>query len=142
MSEQPSRTYCNPLPLPAYPPGMLLHHRQDLSQSWWGDRSQDFRETGDPTVIYHEGAWYLFPSCGMAWKSEDFVHWIYHPTGPKKIGYAPTVVRYRDRFLMTAQTRSVWHAPHPLGPWEDLGPVRDEQGAPTQWWGTDALRGR
>ena len=90
-----SGTYCNPLPLPDYPRGMLSH---DKTRSWgWLRRERmDFRETADPSVIYHEGKWYLYPSCGMAFVSEDFVTWTHHRVEPYKPGYAPTVVVHPD----------------------------------------------
>jgi hypothetical protein len=119
--------------LPNYPAGKFQNRREPGAE-WWGDQTQDYRETGDPSVIYHDGAWYLFPSCGMAWRSEDFVNWTYHPTGPEHIGYAPTVVKCHDKFLLTAQTDTIWEAPHPLGPWVELGCVKDVEGSPTQWW--------
>ena len=50
------KTYCNPTPLPDYPIGRTCYYRNlDIH----------FRETADPSVIYEDGKWYLYSSCGM-----------------------------------------------------------------------------
>jgi xylan 1,4-beta-xylosidase len=127
------RTWCNPLPLPDYPRGKFTFDKNAFS-GFVGGVKRDFRETGDPTVIFYKDAWYLFPSCAMAWRSEDGVNWTYHPIEPSDIGYAPTVAQKGDTFYLTAQSDRVWSAPHPLGPWKVLGPIKDETGKPTRWW--------
>ena len=53
-----TKTYCNPIPLPDYPLG------RNCFNTGWKHRA-DFRETADPTVIYEDVKWYLYPSCGM-----------------------------------------------------------------------------
>ena len=60
------KTYCNPTPLPDYPIGRSCFYR---------DKEITFRETADPSVIYEDGKWYLYSSCGMAYWTEDFIHW-------------------------------------------------------------------
>lgn len=130
------KTYCNPIPVPSYPRGKYTRPPHDHAGAWgWLQAAPaDFRELADPTVLWHEGRWYLYPSCDMAWVSEDFVAWTHHPIAPADIGYAPTVVRHRDRFLLTASRAGIWEAPHPLGPWREIGPMRTPLGAPPESW--------
>lgn len=107
-----TKTYCNPLPIPDYPIG-----RRCL-----GDESiPDFRELADPTVLYYEGKWYLYPSCGMAWVSGDFINWEHIRIDPYDFGYAPTVVYHRGKFYMTACLADVRVSDSPLGPFEPIG---------------------
>ncbi len=90
------KTYCNPLVLPNYPRGRNSHNKA-TDPNFKHVTPRDYRETADPTVLYHEGKWYLYPSCGMAYVSEDFVTWQHHPTEPPDVGYAPTVAVFRVR---------------------------------------------
>ncbi|MBC8009049.1 MAG: family 43 glycosylhydrolase, partial [Burkholderiales bacterium] len=129
-------TYCNPLTIPSYPRGKYTFAPYNRPEAWgWlQEAPRDFRELADPTVLWHEGRWYLFPSCGMAWVSEDFVTWTHHPIEPFDAGYAPTVAHYRGRFLMTASKAGLWEAPHPLGPWRHVGPIVTPSGAAPESW--------
>jgi xylan 1,4-beta-xylosidase len=121
-------TYCNPLPLPDYQRGEIFRR---------GYIGPDFREMADPTVIRFEGRWYLFPSCGMLWHSDNMVDWTFRPIEPFNFGYAPTVVQRKDWLYLTAcggnpySEGAIWRARHPFGPWEKMGkPGRDEDGNP------------
>ena len=62
----------------------------------------DYRETADPTVIYEDGKWYLYPSCGMAYWTEDFCTWNHAKIEPYDCGYAPTVVKHKGKFYLCA----------------------------------------
>ena len=53
------KTYCNPLPVPDYPIGRHVPNEVGKFPAW--------RELADPTVVYEDGVWYLYPSCGMVW---------------------------------------------------------------------------
>ncbi|WNR42953.1 family 43 glycosylhydrolase [Paenibacillus roseipurpureus] len=110
MCPRSQTTYCNPIAIPNYPKG--------YNQGRYGS---DFRELADPTVIFHDNQWYLYPSCGMAYVSKDFVTWEHHRLSPEDIGYAPTVVKHKDKFLLTAMDRPLWMADHPLGPFHEVG---------------------
>ncbi len=122
-----SRTYCNPLPLPDYPQGRAC--RLKWKGGWLnGDAVVDFRETADPSVLYWQGRWYLYPSAGMAWVSEDFVTWKRQAMNIDDVGYAPTIVEHRGRFYLTACESNLYRADHPLGPWEDIGHIRFNDG--------------
>ena len=53
-------TYCNPLPLPNYP--WVSWSRED-KESHWGFCNRvyhDSCECADPSVLFHNGKWYLF----------------------------------------------------------------------------------
>ena len=67
------KTYCNPLPLPDYPRGRFSHNKDETG--WRCEERPDFRELADPSVLYWEGKWYLYPSGRMAYVTEDFVTW-------------------------------------------------------------------
>ena len=65
MSENKPRTYCNPISLPDIP----------LGSDGWGvmrftnEKQRDYRSVSDPSVLYLNGKWYLYPSYGMAFVS-------------------------------------------------------------------------
>lgn len=129
-------TYCNPLPLPNYQRGYASRDKAREDWRWLHEERRDFREMADPCVIRWRNRWYLFPSCGLLWWSDDLVNWTYEPIEPDP-GYGPTVVE-KDGFLyMTANGDRMWRAEHPLGPWTLLGTITDEHGRPT-WW-NDAM---
>lgn len=89
----------------------------------------------DPTVLRFQNRWYLFPSCGMLWHSDDLVHWAHRPIAPFDPGYAPTVVHHGNWLYLTASGAGLWRARHPFGPWEALGPMRTVQGKAVKgWW--------
>jgi hypothetical protein len=130
------KTYCNPLPLPNYQDGkMVPAETDDFPQNWGWQHAErrDFRMMADPTVIRWGDRWWLFPSKGMLWHSDDLVDWVFEPIEPFNIGYAPTVVQWGEWLLLTACGSAMWRAKHPLGPWQSIGPIRDENGAPTRW---------
>ena len=112
------KTYCNPLPIPDYPIG---RNAPEGGLFW--------RELADPTVIYEDGVWYLYPSCGMVWWSEDFVTWRHRRMEPYDCGYAPTVVKHRGRFWLLAFGSNLFVSDSPLGPFEDVGPLRATDGS-------------
>src|SRR5581483_10158500 len=121
-----SKTYCNPLPIPHYQRAGASWRKDPRDHKWMTDRPRDFREMADPTCIKVGKRWYLYPSCGMCWYSDDFIHWTHHPIEPRDIGYAPTVAEKGGWFYMTACGHEMWRAPVPLGPWSLLGRIRDE----------------
>ena len=107
------KTYCNPTPLPDYPIGRSCFYR---------DKEITFRETADPSVIYEDGKWYLYSSCGMAYWTEDFIHWNHEKLEETyDVGYAPTIVKHNGKFYMTACSAGLYVSDSPLGPFEILG---------------------
>lgn len=129
--EKRALLYCNPLPLPDYQRGRLSQDK--TGQFWVLDSKRDYREMADPTVIRFAGRWYLFPSCGMLWHSDDMVNWTYHRIEPWDAGYAPTVVQKGEWLYLTACGKRMYRAREPLGKWEDLGELRDHEGKPVEW---------
>jgi GH35 family endo-1,4-beta-xylanase len=132
-------TYCNPIPLPNYPIGRKARDVTTGSPVpkddwlWLVDRQRQFRELADVSVLWHEGAWYLYPSVDMAWVSRDGgATWRHHPLNVRDIGYAPTVVRHKGRFLLMASESAVYAADAPLGPFRELGRIKLPDGVPGQ----------
>jgi len=138
-SASPQR-YCNPLPLPDYPVGRLVRDLapgapNEIAGLWLSETTQQYRELADPSGLWFEGKWYLYPSVDMAWVSADLGRtWEHHPLNVRDIGYAPTVVRHRGRFLLMASDSDIYAGPSPLGPFESLGKLQmpATQGLPTQ----------
>ena len=112
----------NPLPLPDYPRGRY----RTVANTYPGylGPERDFRETADPSVLFEDGTYYLYSSAGMAWTSDDGgVTWGHRRVEPYDVGYAPTVVRHRGRYLLTACQAPIYASDSPLGPFEPLGHV-------------------
>ncbi len=116
MAEQ-KLTYCNPLPIPCIPRAQETWAVMEFT----GDPVSDYRSISDPSVLYHEGRWYLYPSYGMAWVSEDFVHWTHHRTQPYNMNYSPCVIPFRGKYLMTSHSNGLYEGDSPLGPFRFLG---------------------
>ena len=53
-------TYCNPIKIESYPKGY---------------EAPSHRSLADPSVLFYDGKWYMYPSYKMAYVSEDFIHW-------------------------------------------------------------------
>lgn len=119
-------TYCNPLPIPDIPrgtddwlarePGMFNPgcKPQDV-------KGKDYRSISDPTVMYYDNKWYLYPSYGMAWVSENFKDWKHVRTEPYCPKYSPHIVPWKGKFLMTSWNCPLYVADSPVGPFECLG---------------------
>ena len=118
-----NKLYCNPIPLPDYPRGRGSRDEKSKPNLnlWLQDEPRDFRETADPSVIYEDGKWYLYPSAGMAYVSNDFCTWEHVRMEPYDCGYAPTVVKFREKFLLTACGAPVYESDNPLGPFKEVG---------------------
>lgn len=114
MENKYINTYCNPIPLPDYPIGRTCIEKRESNKC-------DFRETADPSVIYENGVWYLYPSCGMAYYSTDFKTWKHKRLENYDIGYAPTVVKHNGKFYLTAYDSDLYVGDTPLGPFENIG---------------------
>lgn len=113
--------YCNPIPLPSYP----VQHRS----------GRDMRSMADPTVFKFKDKWYLYPSNGLAWWSENLVNWHYQPVtlpgappANDPVIWAPSVMEHNGAFYLTANELGLYRASDPLGPWELLGRFTDEDG--------------
>ncbi|OGV39732.1 MAG: hypothetical protein A2X48_09765 [Lentisphaerae bacterium GWF2_49_21] len=134
-----SLTYCNPIPLPDYPRGRMCRPEFDSKSGWLNNGMwHDFRETADPSVLYHDNKWFLYPSAGMAWVSEDFVTWKHVEMNLYDIGYAPTIMKHRGLFYLNASDSNksmMYVSKNPLGPWKEVGPVTGIDGKiPPGYW--------
>lgn len=131
---RPPERFCNPLPLPNYPVGRWVRdvpngQPTELGGLWLSEQTEQYRELADPTALWHDGKWYLYPSCDLAWVSADEGRsWEHHPLNVRDVGYAPTVVRHRDRFLLMASESELYAAPSPLGPFVSIGPLQLPEG--------------
>jgi xylan 1,4-beta-xylosidase len=129
VSAFPER-YCNPLPLPDYPVGvrardLVRGEPAEANGLWLLDRKEQFRELADPSALWHEGKWYLYPSVRMAFVSEDEGRtWRSAPLNVPDIGYAPSIVKHGGRFLLIASESDLYSGPTPLGPFEKIGPLQ------------------
>lgn len=112
-----TKTYCNPLNLPDCPRGTDPPHVMDFT----GETVPDYRSVSDPSVLYEKGKWYLYPSYGMAWVSENFVTWKHVRTSPYNMKYSPVVVPFRGRYLMTSHSNGLYESDSPLGDFNFLG---------------------
>jgi len=124
-ADQP-RTFCNPLSIPNYPLGYDARNAEKgkslANDTWRLGYQEQFRELGDPTALWHEGKWYLYPSVDMAWVSADNgATWQHHPINLRDLGYSPTVVHHRGQFLLAANGPAIYASSSPLGPFEKIG---------------------
>ena len=118
MNMSELRTYCNPLPIPEIPKG---EDNGWSAMMYTGEPKSDYRSISDPSVLYHDNKWYLYPSYGMAFVSEDFVTWKHVRTEPYNLKYSPSVVHWKGRFLMTGHSNGLYISDSPLGPFDYLG---------------------
>lgn len=126
-------TYCNPLPIPniprgkdewyKYEHGMFSHENKPDS-----DKNSDYRSISDPTVMFYDNKWYLYPSYGMCFYSEDFLHWDFYKTEPYCPKYSPTIIPYKDGFLLTSWFCPLYFGKTPFGPFTLLGDFIDLDG--------------
>ena len=123
------KTFCNPLPIPNYPVGKWARDFTNGAPSggdpaWFAGHKEQFRELADVSVIWNEGKWYLYPSVDMAWVSADNGGtWEHHPLNVRDVGYAPTIVKHRGKFLLTADS-TLYSAESPLGPFVSVGRIK------------------
>ena len=78
-------TYCNPIKIEDYPKGYEL---------------PSYRSLADPSVLFYDGKWYMYPSYKMVYVTEDFVNWEHIDILPNDIGYAPTVVEHNGKIYL------------------------------------------
>ena len=113
------RTYCNPMSLPNCPQGDDGAWLDTMDYT--NEPETDYRSISDPSVMFYDNKWYLYPSYDMAYVSEDFVTWKYNSVTPKKMGYSPSVIPHRGKFLMTSHSHGLYISDSPVGPFEFLG---------------------
>jgi xylan 1,4-beta-xylosidase len=111
-----SARYCNPLPMEA------------TSK----DGSPQGVSLGDVTVVREGDDYYLFGTGGGGWISHDFVNWKYQAVDVRggRLPVAPHVAKYDGAFYMSGNDAPLYRAPGILGPYEVLGPWKNEKGEP------------
>jgi hypothetical protein len=111
-----SLRYCNPLPL----------------ETSSHDGSPQGVNLGDVTVVRDGDSYYMFGTGGGAWVSRDFVDWKYQPVVVHggRLPVAPHVFKYNGAFYMSGNDAPLYKADNILGPYELLGPWKNEKGEP------------
>ena len=131
-------TFCNPVSLPEIPVGYIcrdLPNGSPLSSdtnSWmyifWKrgaacqfDETHQFRETADP-VVYAEGnRWYLYPSLGLLWTSDDCGGTWKRVPERDHGEYAPAVAKFRGKYYLCTSGGPLSVSERPEGPFRELG---------------------
>lgn len=111
-------TYCNPISLPCCPKG---EDNGWKVMEYTNEPPQDYRSIADPSVLYYDNKWYLYPSYGMAFVSEDFVTWKHVRTNPYNLKYSPSVIPHRGKFLLTGHSQGLYIGETPTGPFDYVG---------------------
>lgn len=140
MSDLTTQMWCNPLSLEEIPPGFLAPSRCGVPSraDFFSGPPRDFRELADPEVLYDDGKWYLYASCGGFYVSEDFINWHTEKllfAGDEKLGYAPTITKCGKNYLLSsswpyAGKTEILAASAPQGPFRSLGTPVDGDGIP------------
>jgi len=134
------RTFCNPMPLENYPLGLFCRGMVNGTkppkepETWVSDDRlvHQFRELADPSLLWENGTWYVFPSADLCWRSKDlggtWEHVPLHLSGADgekdQINYAPTVCKHRGKYLLIGGAGHVFQADRPEGPFKDLGELK------------------
>ena len=123
------KTYCNPLVIRDYPNGKPL----DTDRGRDSDCAE-FRSLGDPSVVYHDGKWIMYPSYRLAYVTEDFVHWHHVDIGVHDVRYSPAIVQFRGKwYLLGHSMPEMYVADSPTGPFTLCGMLTDAHGNPTRY---------
>ena len=110
------KTFCNPLPIPEIPRGV------EGWMDYTGEPEVSYRSISDPSLSYLDGKWYLYPSYGITWVSEDFANWKHVECTPYEgPGYSPSIIPWKGKYLLTAHSRPLYIGDTPTGPFELVG---------------------
>ncbi|MBE6591016.1 MAG: hypothetical protein E7646_03160 [Ruminococcaceae bacterium] len=121
------KTYCNPLAIPDLVSGRALDQQSDNDNPLGGD----YRSIADPSVVYHEGKWILYPSYSVAYQSSDFVTWEKIDIGIPHLRYSPAVVQFRGKWYLNGHGMSeLYVSDSPTGPFEVAGHLTKPNGKP------------
>lgn len=132
VSNVEPRTFCNPMSIPDMPIGIECRDFANGSPvpqtpAWrprmWGDRkfTIQFRELADPTIRVEGSRWYLYPSCGLMWVSDNCGGTWRHVPLSGETPYAPDVIRFRGKYYMAVSHGPVSVSDSPTGPFRVLG---------------------
>lgn len=123
------KTYCNPLPIPDLPSGRWLDAGLNREKAL---DYNDYRSISDPSVVYHDGKWIMYPSYSVAYVTEDFVHWKHVDIGVPHMRYSPAIVQFRGKWYLSGHCMSeVYCSDSPLGPFTLCGQMTDHRGKVT-----------
>ena len=112
------KTYCNPLSIPEIPRGK----DHESAMEFTGEAPKDYRSISDPSVMYFDGKWYLYPSYGILWESEDFIHWKHIDCTPYEApGYSPAPMVHNGKVWLAVHSRPMFVADSPRGPFTEVG---------------------
>ena len=121
-----AKTYCNPLSIPDVPSGRWLD--TDLTRANVRNFN-DYRSISDPSVIYYDGKWILYPSYAVAWVTEDFVHWKHVDIGVPHMRYSPAITQFRGKWYLGGHGMSeLYCADEPTGPFVLCGHITNIHG--------------
>ncbi|MFA6816777.1 MAG: family 43 glycosylhydrolase, partial [Lentisphaeria bacterium] len=142
----PDDLYCNPLPLPDLGRGYFGSVKNKIDDRKFMGEPRDFREVADPEALWYNNAWYVYPSIRQAYVSYNKTDWTYQPIDIEyPLGYAPTITKIRDRFLLTScipygqSAVRLFEGATPLGPFKCLGTPHDIHGKEFQYFVDPAL---
>ena len=90
--------YCNPLPMVS---------------------GQGGSASGDVSVIFEDGKYYMYCTGGGAWISDDMLNWTFQRVA--NVPTAPDVAKYNGNFYMSGNDRPLYKADNPLGPFTSMG---------------------
>lgn len=113
------KTYCNPLPIENIESGRALDANLEGIRDVKSLR--DYRSIADPSVIYHEGKWIMYPSYSLAYVSENFVDWKQVDIGIHDVGYSPAIVNFKGTWYLCGRDAKMYSAKGPLGPFSFCG---------------------
>ena len=110
------RTFCNPLPLPELPKSVYIN---------CGGKGAPHRQVSDPNLIRGQGRWYLYPSAGFVYESDDDGGtWVRHESTEGLEGHGPGAVRHRGKYYYIPRTDGeVYVGDKPAGPYRSLGKI-------------------
>ena len=133
------KTFCNPISIENYPVGLFCRGIKNGDppsrepETWITPNKKvvQFRELADPSVLFENGVWYIYPSGDLCYKSTDMgATWKHVPLnlsgadGSKdKIGYAPAIGKHRGKYLLIGGTGILFEGSSPEGPFKELGPL-------------------
>ncbi len=127
MAKELKSTYCNPIPLENMPAGRWLDAFSDDPEHV--RKIPDFRSVADPSAVYHNGKWILYPSYHLAWVSEDLVTWTPVDIGIPHLRWSPSVGHFRGKWYLSGHGMSqLYCADDPLGPFIPCGNMVDVYG--------------
>ena len=117
------RTFCNPLPLPDLPKSVYIN---------CGGKGAPHRQVSDPNLIRDQGKWYLYPSAGFVYESDDDGgSWVRHESAEGLAGHGPGAALHRGKFYYIPRTDGeVYVGDKPEGSYRSLGKIDLPAGVP------------